>query len=120
MNEADTIGIGDTNYFSIDGTLRYYYGNYDLTAGAWIGEQIFAVKNGGFVVYNLTEKYKGGIYGEVGYTFRNGIRVAFDLSISSYYEENESDTNQPPKPKGINTSSTATQTVAVLSVGYKF
>ena len=111
----------NSDYFSIDGNLRYYYKNYDFYIGAWIGDQIFAVRNGGFVVYNLTEKYKGGIYGGAGYTFKNGIRVTIDFNASSYYEENqEEDTTQTPGPRGIDTSSTVVQSVLTFSVGYKF
>ena len=104
VDEADKLGIGNDNYYSLDVALRYYYGNYDVKVGGWAGQQIFAVKNGGFVVYNLTEKYKGGVYGEVGYTLRNGLRVALNVSVNKYSEEGYD----------------VTQSVGTVSIGYRF
>ncbi len=101
---SNKIGIDNSNYYSLEGDIRYYYGRYDFKIGGWIGQQVFAVKNGGFVVYNLKEKYKGGIYGEIGYTFGNGLRLSFNLEENTY-EENED---------------RATQTVGTFSIGYRF
>ncbi|ADY73509.1 hypothetical protein Dester_0869 [Desulfurobacterium thermolithotrophum DSM 11699] len=106
VSKSKKIGIGSSNYYSLDAALRYYYGNYDFKVGGWIGEQIFAVKNGGFVVYNLTEKYKGGVYGGVGYTFSNGLRLALDFSINDYKE--------------VSVNKDVTQTVGTISLGYRF
>ena len=104
VTDSDTLGIDKSNYYSLDATLRYYYGSYDFKVGGWIGQQVFAVKNGGFVVYNLKEKYKGGAYGEIGYTFKNGLRVSFNLSVNRFSEEGDN----------------VTQTVGTVSLGYRF
>jgi len=104
VSDSDELGLGIDNLYSVEGALRYYYGGYDLKVGAWSGQQVFAVKNGGFVVYNLLEKYKRGIFGEVGYTFKNGLRVSLNLSVNKYKEGDDS----------------VTQSVATLSLGYRF
>jgi len=104
VTDSDELGIGNDNYYSLDGALRYYYGSYDFKIGGWVGKQMFAVKNGGFVVYNLAEKYKGGAYGEIGYTFKNGLRVSFNLSVNKYTEGSDD----------------VTQTVGTVSIGYRF
>jgi hypothetical protein len=100
------VGLEDSSYYSLDVAFRYYYGRFDAKFGGWAGRQIFAVKNGGFVVYNLKEKYKGGIYGEFGYTFRNGLRIALNVGINRYKE--------------VETGDSVTQTVGTLSAGYRF
>ena len=48
------------NYYSLEGSLNYYYKNITLTAFGYAGEQIFPVKSGGFVVYNVAERRVGG------------------------------------------------------------
>ena len=104
VTDSDKLGIDKSNYYSIDLALRYYYGSYDFKIGGWVGQQMFAVKNGGFVVYNLKEKYKGGAYTEIGYTFKNGLRLAFNLSVNRFSEEGNN----------------VIQTVGTVSVGYRF
>ena len=104
VTDSDTLGIDKSNYYSLDAALRYYYGSYDFKIGGWAGQQVFAVKNGGFVVYNLEEKYKGGAYGEVGYTFKNGLRVSFNLSVNRFSEGGNK----------------VTQTVGTVSLGCRF
>lgn len=104
VSDSDDIGIGNSNYYSLEADLRYYYGRYDLKIGGWAGKQIFAVKKGGFVVYNLAEKYKGGVEGEIGYTFKNGLRLSLEVSVNRYSEEGDN----------------VTQTVGTVSLGYRF
>ena len=48
------------NYYSLEGSLSYYYRNITLTAFGYAGEQVFPVKSGGFVVYNVAERRIGG------------------------------------------------------------
>jgi hypothetical protein len=106
VSKAAQVGVGKQNYYSGEAALRYYYGPYDFKVGGWLGEQVFAVKNGGFVVYNLTEKYKGGAFFEAGYTFKNGLRLAFNLDYNRYKE--------------VETNNNVNQTVATVSLGYRF
>jgi hypothetical protein len=106
VSDEEKIGLSDDSYYSIDVDLRYYYGELDFKLGGWLGKQVFAVKNSGFVVYNLKEKYKGGVYGEVGYTFKNGLRVSLNIDYARYKE--------------VDTNDSANQTVATFSIGYKF
>ena len=104
VTDSDKLYMDKSNYYSLDVDLRYYYGGYDFKIGGWVGQQAFAVKNGGFVVYNLKEKYKGGAYAEIGYTFKNGFRVSLNLSVNRF---SEGDNN-------------VVQSVGTLSLGYRF
>ncbi|WP_457681607.1 hypothetical protein [Thermovibrio sp.] len=106
LTKDQPLGLGKKNYYSIEGALRYYFRNYDFKLGGWVGKQVFAVKNGGFVVYNLTEKYKGGAEAELGYTFSSGVRIAANVSYNRYRE--------------LSTNDKVNQTVFTATLGYKF
>ena len=106
VDKSSRLGLSKSNYYSGEAALRYYYGNYDLKVGGWVGQQVFAVKKGGFVVYNLAEKYKGGAFAEVGYTFKNGLRLSFNAEYNRYKE--------------LETGDDVDQTVFTLSLGYRF
>jgi hypothetical protein len=106
VRDNEKIGLSDDDYYSIDADVRYYYKGVDFKIGGWLGEQVFAVKNAGFVVYNLKEKYKGGAYGEIGYTFKNGLRISLNVSVNRYKE--------------VDTGESVTQSVGTISLGYRF
>ena len=106
VNKSSQVGLSKSNYYSLEGALRYYYGSYDFKLGGWVGQQVFAVKNGGFVVYNLSEKYRGGAEFEAGYTFKNGLRVALNVTYNRYKE--------------LPTDTNVDQTVITASLGYRF
>ena len=106
VSDREEVGIGKSNYYSIEGALRYYYGPYDLKVGGWLGEQVFAVKSSGFVVYNLSEKYKGGATLEAGYTFKSGLRFSLNYTYNRYKE--------------LSSDNDVNQSVVTVSLGYKF
>jgi len=62
---SDDVGFGK-NFLSAEQKISYSYKNFVLSLSGWLGEQSFAVKNNGFVVYNLSEKYKS--FKEIGST----------------------------------------------------
>lgn len=89
VSKSKELQISKKNYYSLEADARYYYGHTYFTIGGWIGNQIFAVKNSGFVVYNLTEEYRGGGFFETGYTFKNGIYSSIRFEVTSYKEAGE-------------------------------
>ncbi|WP_456341646.1 hypothetical protein [Thermovibrio sp.] len=106
VDKSSQVGLSKSNYYSLEGTLRYYYGRYDFKVSGWVGQQVFAVKKGGFIVYNLSEKYKGGAELETGYTFKNGLRFSFNVIYNRYKE--------------LSTDNSVNQTVITASLGYRF
>jgi len=86
LTKAKEVGLSEKNYYSFEADIRYYKDRGYIKLGGWVGKQVFAVKNTGFVVYNLTEKYKGGIVFGVGHTFPQGLSVGLSLGISSFEE----------------------------------
>ncbi|WP_456401103.1 hypothetical protein [Persephonella sp.] len=71
---SEDTGFGK-NFISAEGSLDYYIKNITTGFSIWGGEQSFAVKNHGFVVYNLSEKYSGGYTIYVRYTFNPKFSV---------------------------------------------
>ncbi|NPA12667.1 MAG: hypothetical protein GXO45_01630 [Aquificae bacterium] len=56
---SDSAGFGK-DFSSVEETITYAKGSFVAEAYGWVGRQEFVIKNGGFVVYNLSEKYKSG------------------------------------------------------------
>lgn len=75
IHKNKDLAISRHNFFSFEQTLSYYQSPFDAKVSAWVGEQMFAVKNDGFVVYNLQDRYNGGIKFDAGYTIENRLRI---------------------------------------------
>ncbi len=71
VDETRLLGTSLENYYSLEATVSYTQGPWTFKASGWIGQQMFAVKQAGFVVYNLTEKYHGGLRGEISHRRQN-------------------------------------------------
>jgi hypothetical protein len=67
------------NYHSAGVSLKNFNGKWTTVIGGWIGKQVFAVRNSGFVVYNLTEEHKGGAEFSVHYAISDssGVKVQY-------------------------------------------
>jgi hypothetical protein len=105
-DDVSKIGLSKNNYYSAGLSVSYFTPKYSVGAKGWLGEAIFKVDNGGFVVYNLKEKYKGGagIFGK--YYFNRKINVGINLDYSTYKEVDSG--------RNVNTY------IATLSLGYSF
>ncbi|ACO04743.1 MAG TPA: hypothetical protein DEP48_05080 [Persephonella sp.] len=102
---SDNTGFGKS-FYSTEGSLDYYYGS--LTAGfsLWAGEQSFAVKNHGFIVYNLSEKYTGG------YSLYLRYILSKNMSFTGKYSRTEfKEAGSPLKSKA---------SIFVITVGTTF
>ncbi len=105
LRNHEDIALPLENYYSGEVSGSYFMGPWTFKVSGWAGQQMFAVKNKGFVVYNLTEKYKGGATGEINYRHRN-ILCGLDLSWNTYDE--------------VETTRTVNQTVLTAFVGFNF
>lgn len=72
------------NYYSLEGSLSYYYKNITLTAFGYAGEQIFPVKNGGFVVYNVAERRLGGGGASARVVFGRKASLTFTTALDRF------------------------------------
>lgn len=82
---SDDTGYGK-DFYSVEGSLNYYYKKFVAVLTAWGGEQSFAVKNHGFIVYNLAEKYKGGYGFSLKYIINPKISITGKFSENTFRE----------------------------------
>ncbi len=82
IHKDETTGdLSRDNFLSFEQLITYTLLPWDIRLSGWGGKQIYAVKNSGFLVYNLADKYKAGITFEMGYTFiRYHLRAFLDVS----------------------------------------
>ncbi|OAG28572.1 hypothetical protein [Thermodesulfatator autotrophicus] len=106
IHTNENVGTFDRNNFSFEQYFSTYIGLTDFKVSGWFGKQIFAVKNEGFVVYNLSDEYLGGFSFEVGHKITSKLRAAFNLS------------QEWLKHSGYNDN--VSQTVITLSIGGSF
>ncbi len=69
------LGLGKRDFLSIEGRLSQDFGKFTLGGYGWGGEQTFAVRNEGFVVFNLTELHRAGFGLEAGYKFTDHTKL---------------------------------------------
>ena len=105
ISHSDDAGFGKS-FSSVEGKLSYFKGMFSVTGSAWAGERSFFVDNGGFVVYNLREKYKYGASLKIGYTINKNLGVSASASYQKFEEVGN------PDDVGI--------TTYVLNIGYVF
>jgi len=80
IHSDEVIGSSLKNCYSFEQMLSTFVGKADFMVSGWIGQQIFAVKNEGFVVYNLADKYLGGLAFEAGYKLTDNLRGALNIT----------------------------------------
>ena len=105
INHSEDAGFGKS-FSSIEGRLSYYKGSFSATASAWSGERSFFIDKGGFVAYNLREKYKYGTSFEVGFSIVKNLGVSGSVNYQKFEEYGN------PDDVGI--------TTYVLKLGYVF
>jgi len=64
---SDEIGFNGKQFPSVKQSLFYYRKRITLSVYFWTGFQVFAVRNDGFLVFNLAEKHLGAWGGSVRY-----------------------------------------------------
>jgi hypothetical protein len=68
--------------FSLSGKIK----EWDHKTSVWIGERVYMVDNAGFTVYNLSDRYLGGISANLGYRFSRNFRVGLGAAWQTYKE----------------------------------
>ncbi|WP_457641202.1 hypothetical protein [Persephonella sp.] len=90
---SDDVAFGQ-NFLSVEQNISYFYKNLTLNLSGWIGKQTFAVKNNGFVVYNLSEKYESGYSASVKYIFNKQSSVTAGINQDRFKEINSTTTTK--------------------------
>ncbi len=97
---------GSDNYYSFEQVFSFYIGHLNFILSGWFGKQIFAVKNDGFVVYNLSDRYLGGLLFEVGYKLTNNIYTTINYNYQ--------------RLRHIINNEKVGQSIITFSLGYSF
>jgi len=98
------IGLGK-NFNSVELNLSYFYKSFTGRVFGWFGKQSFAVRNGGFVVFNLSEKHKGGYGTSLSYRYKK-----LNTTLTAFKEIFED----------IGYKNNASLTVILVNIGYTF
>jgi hypothetical protein len=101
---SEDTGLGSQDFASAEATLSFTAGPITLSGFGWGGEQAFAVRNSGFLVYNLSELHTGGYGG--GLRWVVSPRAA--LSAGVYFETFQD----------VDLSGDATERSFALSMGF--
>ncbi len=105
IKHSDDVGFGKS-FVSLEERINYYIKKFAFTLSVWGGKRSFFVDNGGFVVYNLQEKYKYGVSFKAGYSFNQRLGVSATVGYQKFKEINN--------PKDVKIMS------YVLNLGYSF
>jgi len=103
---SDELGTDGHHFYSLEESVRYYRGNLSVTVLGWAGEQVFAVRNDGMVLYNLAELHRGGYGGSIRYVL--GPSTSFGFGAFAEVFSDIGETNE------------ATSTRLVFSLGHTF
>jgi hypothetical protein len=106
LDKHEKLGLSKQNYYSAGLSVSYFTPKYSVGVKGWAGEAIFKVDKGGFIVYNLKEKYKGGagLFGT--YYFNKKINVSANFDYNTYKE--------------VDTGRNVNTYVVTISLGYSF
>jgi len=70
-------------YYSYELELNHSKGNFTNKVSGWIGEQLYALRDNGFTVYNLNEEHNGGF----SISSRYSINSDIGLKLAYVYED---------------------------------
>ncbi len=85
------VGLGRRNFFSLENELTLLRPRWAITAFGWFGEQTFGVRNGGFTVFNLTEKHRGGYGLKLRYVPTSSISLTLQASRDEFNDPGTGD-----------------------------
>lgn len=87
LNLISIIENSENNtYVSAEANLTWLYSAFQLSLGAWGGEQVYAVRNDGFSVYNLPYKHTGGIKFQAGYALTDNASLKLSIAQEQLIE----------------------------------
>ena len=84
---SDTVQSDKKNFFSLRETLTYFNSNLSISAYALFGEQKFAVRQDGFLVYNVADLMKSGLGASITYSFTPSFFLKGGVEYDKFEEE---------------------------------
>jgi hypothetical protein len=83
---SDDPGLGATDFFSAEVALSYTLGGWTVSGSAWGGEQAFAVRDGGFLAFNLSELHTGGFGGGLRWVVTPRTALSAGLYVERFQD----------------------------------
>lgn len=77
-------GLGNTDFFSAEVALSYTLGAWTVSGFTWGGEQAFAVRDGGFLAFNLSELHTGGFGGGLRWVAAPRLALSAGLYVERF------------------------------------
>ncbi|MBI4870692.1 MAG: hypothetical protein HY814_03905, partial [Candidatus Riflebacteria bacterium] len=77
---------GRKDLVSVEDRLTFTRNRWTSSLQVWSGSQAFAVRDGGFVVFNLAEEHTGGAGATLRYALRPDWSVAAQASLERFRE----------------------------------
>lgn len=84
---SDSVFSSEKKYFSLRETLTYFNENFSISAYAQFGKQKFAVRQNGFLVYNVADLMKSGFGASVTYSFTPKFFLKAGFEYDKFDEE---------------------------------
>ncbi len=83
---AQNTELNKKNFYWLGYGITYFTPKYTVKLNSQIGERAFEVDNGGFVVYNLKERYYSSTSLSGTYRFSKRLSATLQVGMSSYRE----------------------------------
>lgn len=84
---SEPISFNKDNFFSVRETLTYFNNNLSISAYALFGEQMFSVRQNGFLVYNVSDLMKNGYGASITYSFNRNFFLKGGVEYDKFDEE---------------------------------
>jgi hypothetical protein len=79
IHTNNDLDLGTENFYSAEGRISKVFGSLTLSAYGYAGKQVFAVRNDGFVVWNLAEEHHAGAGGDAVVKFNDHVNFTVRL-----------------------------------------
>lgn len=83
---SQSVNESKKQYYSLEQAVVFTGTNWSLRGAGWIGEQMYAIRNGGFTVYNLPERQKGGFGVSFRYVSSKKSAITFGLNYQTFQD----------------------------------
>lgn len=78
------VGLGSRDFLSGEASVSWTLKSVTVSGYAWAGEQAFAVRGGGFTVYNIAELHTGGFGGGVRWVASRRAAVSVGYAMERF------------------------------------
>ncbi|MCF8260069.1 MAG: hypothetical protein K9J12_04790 [Melioribacteraceae bacterium] len=112
INLSEELNLGGKKYNSGEINATYFEDMISLNVFFWFGEQVFAAKKDGFLLYNVNEVYKGGYGLSAQYELTSSSFIKLTYEIDNYDEIYDFG--------GFNIQNSAKSSRAILALGITF